>query len=62
VTMLGMATQIHEIAMIAGGALLNPYLLTVLMAGAMAIVTGLAGRVAIFVEDLHYDRTHRRVR
>ncbi len=58
--MLSMATQIHDIAVIAGSALSSPYQLTVLMVCALAIVTGLAGRVAIFFEDLRYSRIHRR--
>jgi len=55
-----MAAQIQDIATSASGVLLNPFLLTVLMVGALAIVTGLAGRIAVFVEDVFYSRIHRR--
>ncbi|MCH7844776.1 MAG: hypothetical protein IH850_02990 [Acidobacteria bacterium] len=55
-----MAAQIQNVVTSASGVLLNPFLLTVLMVGALAIVTGLAGRVAVFVEDLRYSRIHRR--
>ena len=58
--MRGMAAQIQNVVTSASGVLLNPFLLTVLMVGALAIVTGLAGRVAVFVEDLRYSRIHRR--
>jgi len=55
-----MAAQIQNVVTGASGVLLNPFLLTVLMVGALAIVTGLAGRVAVFVEDLRYSRIHSR--
>ena len=58
--MRGMAAQIQNVVTSASGVLLNPFLLTVLMVGALAIVTGFAGRVAVFVEDLRYSRIHRR--
>ena len=58
--MQGMAAQIQNVVTSASGVLLNPFLLTVLMVGALAIVTGFAGRVAVFVEDLRYSRIHRR--
>ena len=58
--MRGMAAQIQNIATSATDALLNPYLVTVLMVSALAIVTGFAGRVAVFVEDLRYSRIHSR--
>ena len=58
--MRGMAAQIQNVVTSASGVLLNPFLLTVLMVGALAIVTGFAGRVAVFVEDLRYSRIHSR--
>ena len=58
--MRGMAAQIQNVVTSASGVLLNPFLLTVLMVGALAIVTGLAGRIAVFVEDVFYSRIHRR--
>lgn len=58
--MQGMAAQIQNVVTSASGVLLNPFLLTVLMVGALAIVTGFAGRVAVFVEDLRYSRIHSR--
>ncbi len=58
--MQGMAAQIQNIATSASGILLNPLLVTVLTVSALAIVTGFAGRVAIFVEDLRYSRIHSR--
>jgi len=58
--MRGMAAQIHDIAISAGGVLLNPFLLTVPILVLLAIVTGFAGRVAVFVEDLRYNRIHSR--
>ena len=58
--MRGMAAQIQNVITSASGVLLNPFLLTVLMVGALAIVTGFAGRVAVFVEDLRYSRIHSR--
>lgn len=39
--------------MSAVASLMNPFILIVLMAVALAIVSGLAGRVAILLEDLH---------
>ena len=58
--MQGMAAQIQNIATSASGVLFNPLLVTVLTVSALAIVTGFAGRVAIFVEDLRYSRIHSR--
>ena len=58
--MRGMAAQIHDIATSASGVVLNPFLVTVLMDVVQAIVTGFAGRVAVFVEDLRYSRIHSR--
>ena len=58
--MQGMAAQIQNIVTSASGVLLNPLLVTALTVGALAIVTGFAGRVALFVEDLRYSRIHSR--
>ncbi len=58
--MRGMAAQIHDIATSASGVLINPLLLTVPPLVALAIVTGFAGRIAAFVEDLRYNRIHGR--
>ena len=49
-----MEAHIYDIASNAGRVLLNPFLLTVPVVGALVLVTGLAGRVAISIEDLHY--------
>ena len=49
-----------NIATSASDALLNPYPVTVLMVSALAIVTGFAERVAVFVKDLRYRRIHNR--
>ncbi len=58
--MRDMAAQIQNIATSASGVVLNPFLVTVLMVVVLAIVTGFAGRVAVFVEDLRYSRIHSR--
>jgi hypothetical protein len=55
-----MAAQIYDIATSAGGILLNPFLLIVPILVLLAIVTGFAGRVIVFVEDLRYNRIHSR--
>jgi len=52
--MRGMAAQIHEIATTY---LLDPFLLIMPGVLLLAIVTGLAGRTAIFVEDLRHRHT-----
>ncbi len=54
-----MEAQIQIIASTTGRFLLNPYLLSMAVALAVASVTGVAGRVAILIEDLQYNRTHR---
>ncbi len=54
-----MEAQIQVIASTAGRFLLNPYLLSMAAALAVALVTGVAGRVAILIEDLQYNGTHR---
>ncbi len=53
-----MEAHIYDIASNAGRILLNPFLLTVPALGALVLVTGFAGRVAISIEDLHSRRTH----
>ena len=58
--MRGMAAQIHDIATSASGVLLSPFLLGLPLVVALAIITGFAGRVAVFVEDLRYNRVHGR--
>jgi len=55
-----MAAQIHDIATSASGVLLNPIVLIVPIVVALAIITGFAGRVAVVVEDLRYNRIHSR--
>ena len=49
-----MEAHIYDIASNAGRVLLNPFLLTVPVVGALALVTGLAGRVAVSIENLRY--------
>ena len=58
--MRGMAAQIHDIATSASGVLLYPIVLIVPIVVALAIITGFAGRVAVVVEDLRYNRIHSR--
>jgi len=55
--MRSMTAQIYNIAATVASAIwLNPLLLIALIVGAVAIVTGLAGRLAILCEDLRYTR------
>ncbi len=54
-----MEAHIYDIASNAGRVLLNPFLLTMPVVGALVLVTGLAGRVAISIEDLRYVWTRR---
>jgi hypothetical protein len=57
VTMVSMNTQIYNLAVTAASAVwANPLILFGLTALALAIVTGLAGRLAILCEDLRYTR------
>ncbi len=58
--MRGMAAQIHDIATSASGVLLNPFLLIMPIVAVLAIITGFAGRVAVVMEDLRYNRIHSR--
>ncbi len=55
--MLSMPAQIYNVAATAASAIwMNPVILFGLIAVVLAIVTGLAGRVAILCEDLRYTR------
>ncbi len=54
-----MEAQIYDIASNAGRVLLNPFLLTVPVVGALVLVTGFAGRVAVSIEDLRYMSVRR---
>jgi hypothetical protein len=55
--MHSMNTQIYGLAVTAASAIWeNPLTLVGLIALVLAIVTGLAGRLAILCEDLHYTR------
>jgi len=54
-----METQIYDIASNAGRVLLNPFLLTVPVVGALVLVTGFAGRVADTIGDLRYMSVRR---
>ena len=56
----GVMSQIHETAASTTGVVLNPFALTVPMVAALAIVTGLASRVAMLLEDLLYRRVRSR--
>ena len=49
-----MEAHIYDIASNAGNVLLNPFLLTVPVVGALVLMTGLAARVALSIEDLRY--------
>jgi hypothetical protein len=56
-----MIAQIYNIAATTVNTILmNPLIPFVLMVVVLAIVTGLAGRVAIRLEDLHHNRIHSR--
>jgi len=55
-----MAAQIHDIAISTSGVLLDPFLLIAPIVVVLAIITGFAGRVAVVVEDLRYNRIHSR--
>jgi hypothetical protein len=59
--MQSMTAQIYNIAaMTVNTILMNPLIPIVLMVVALAIVTGVAGRVAIRMEDLHNNRVRSR--
>jgi hypothetical protein len=51
-----MEAQIHNVAAQASGFLMSPLVWTTLGASFLALVTGLAGRVVVFVEDLRSAR------
>ncbi len=51
-----MEAQIHSVATQASGFLTSPLVWTTLVASFLALVTGLAGRVAAFAEDLRSAR------
>jgi hypothetical protein len=52
-----MTTHLYSIAVTAASTLwMNPLILVGLIALVLAIVTGLAGRLAILCEDLRYTR------
>ncbi len=56
-----MTAQIYNIAAITVNTILmNPFIPIVMMVVALTIVTGLAGRVAILLEDLHHNRVRSR--
>jgi hypothetical protein len=55
--MLGMTSQIYNVAATAASAIwMNPLILVELVAVVLAIVTGLAGYLVILCEDLRYTR------
>ena len=63
VIMIGMTAQIYNTAATAAFAIwMNPLILVELLVVVLAIVTGLAGRVAILYEDLRYTRRFGRIR
>ena len=55
-----MQAQIYDIVNSAGGALVSPFVLAAALVAGATFATGLAGRVAIAVENLLYARTGRR--
>ncbi len=61
--MRSMTAQIYNTAATAASAIsVNPLIVVGLLAVVMAIVTGLAGRVAIVCDDLRYSRLFARNR
>ncbi len=61
--MHSMTAQIYNMATTAASAIwMNPVTLVELVAVALAIVTGLAGRLVILCEDLRYTRLSARNR
>lgn len=60
--MQSMQAQVGNIALSASRILLNPLVLTILVVGALALVTGFAAYVVVLVEDLRSSRIHRRSR
>jgi len=57
--MSGMQAQISEIIAITSAVLSNPLVLAMLTVAVAAVATGLAGRLAVLVEDLSYIRRNR---
>ncbi len=53
-----MEAHILEIATSAGRTLINPFVATVPLLWVLALVTGVANRIAIVAEDLLYDFTN----
>ncbi|MGB5567443.1 MAG: hypothetical protein WBN93_14080, partial [Acidimicrobiia bacterium] len=51
-----MESQIHSVAVRAGGFLMSPLLWATMAASFLALMTGLAGRVLVFVEDVRTAR------
>ena len=60
--MKSMQAQVGNIALSASRILLNPVVVTILVVGALMLVTGLAARVVVLLEDLRMSRIHRRSR
>jgi hypothetical protein len=54
-----MQAQISEIITITSAVLFNPLVVAMLTVAVAAVATGLAGRFAVFVEDLGYSRRNR---
>ncbi len=57
--MSGMQAQISEIITITSAVLSNPLVLGMLTVAVVAVATGLAGRLVVFVEELSYSRRNR---
>lgn len=55
-----MEAQIQNMVTSASQVLLNPFLLAVPVVGVSALMTGFAGRIAVFVEDLRFRRSRPR--
>ena len=55
-TMWIMESQIHNVAVQAGGFLMSPLVWATMAASFLALMTGLAGRVVVFVEDVRTSR------
>ena len=54
----GMETYIEQIARVAIGHLLNPFVLGAFVATSLALLTGLAGTTACLLADFRYQRRH----
>jgi hypothetical protein len=55
-----MEAQIHDIVISAGQSFLNPFLVSVPAIAGLAFLTGIAGRIAMTVEDIFQSRRDRR--